>query len=237
MPSFGSGNPFPLELGGGPSSTEQIYQTLKQAVGIGGAAEDGTIEADWRFSQSRGLRAGFSIDRATNQAWPHLATDYIMVYEEMLLLNPGSLSNEERRRQILDRWTRSIDASAGGVEADLQRIDPLLSTVNVDRDTARTTALGRGFEDETPGDPDACGPAFGGGRKSTEWPNYSTDFVCIVRYNLATGGLTAEAQRRMGRARGLLREVLPSWVDWWNFVGEPGFILDQSLLDAGAFGS
>ncbi len=236
MPGFGGGNPFPIELGGGPSSTQKIYQTLKHAVGIGGAAEDGTIEADWRFAQARGLRAGWSIDRAVNQAWPSLATDYIQVYEEMLLLNPGSLSDEERRKQILDRYTRSIDSSAGGIEEDLQEIDPLFSVINVDRDTARTTMFGRGFEDEAPGDTDACGPAFGGGRKSTAWPNYSTDFVSIVRYDLATGGLTAEAQRRIERAKGLLREVLPAWVDWWIFIGEPGFVLDQSLLDGGAFG-
>ena len=155
----------------------------------------------------------------------------------MFHLVAGDLSDEERRQRIVDRWVRSIDASGRGIEEDLQGIDPLFSLIAVDHDTSRTTHFGRFFEDFAPGDPDACGPAFGGGRTATDWPNYSTYRKTIVRYDLPTGQLTAEAKKRMDRAREVLREVLPSWADYSMFVGAPGFILDQSLLDVGAFGS
>lgn len=237
MPGIGSGNPLPFEIGGGPSSTEEIYESLKQAVGEGMAAEDGTSEAEWRMAQARGIRAGLNIDRAMNQGFPHLCTDFIEEWEDMFHLVSGDLSDEERRQRIVDRWVRSIDASGGGIEDDLQGIDPLFSVVAVDRTTSRVTHLGRSFQDIDPNDGDACGPAFGGGREATDWPNYSTHRKTIVRYDLPTGQLTGEAKRRMVRAKEVLREVLPSWADYSIFVGAPGFILDQSLLDVGAFGS
>lgn len=237
MPGFGSGNPFPLELGGGPSTHEQTYDLLKQAIGVGATAGEDTIDADWRMAQARGLRAAFNADRAINQGFPHLATDFIEVWEELFFLVPGDLCDEDRRQQILDRLVRVIDASGPGVEDDLQEIDPLFEIVDVDSDTARTTEHGRAFEDYDTGDGDACGPAFNGGRSSTEWPNYSTEFISVVKYGITPGQLTNEAKRRLARAKAVLCEVLPAWVDFVIFNSDTGFILDQDLLDIGAFGS
>lgn len=236
MPGIGGGNPFPLELGGGPSSSEKMYQSLKDAIGIGAAGDDGTMDADWRMAQARGVSAASNVQRAVNQGWPHLATDFIEVYEGIFYLVAGDLSDEERRQKVVDRWTRSIDASGPGVEADLQGIDPLFSVVAPDHEISTVTNFGRGFEDVDPNGAGSCGPAFGGNRSSTAWPNYSTEFKSYVQYDLTSGEFTQEAKRRMERAKEVLCEVSPAWVDFVIFVGSAGFILDQSLLDAGAFG-
>jgi hypothetical protein len=238
MPGIGSGNPFPLELGGGPSTSEQFYDILRQAIGTGAAADEGTIDADWRMAQARGMRAAFCSDRAINQGFPDLLTDFIEVWEDMFFLEPRNLSDEERRQNIIDLWTRVIDASDPGIEADLQEIDPLFVTTNIDHTTARTTELGRAFEDDDPYDVDACGPQFNGGRTSTDWPNYSTEFLSIINYGITVGMLTQEAMRRIERAKTVLCESLPAWIDYMISIGTPtglGFILDTDLLDVGSF--
>jgi hypothetical protein len=235
MSYIGGASPFPFEIGGGPSSPHAYYDALKNAVGIGGAAADGTIEADWRMSQARGLRALYMADRAVAQAWPYLATDYLEVYEAMLNLNPGNLSEHERRKQILSKYTGGIDASFDAIEADLQAIDADFSLVDLAREDSKHTVHGRGFEDENPSDPAACGPAFGGGREATNYPNYSTEFFTIVRYDIAPGYPSAAALRNVAEAEKLLSKVLPAWCNWWIFMGAAGFHLDIDLLDAGAF--
>ncbi len=235
MAGLGEQNPLPFKVGGGPSVSEQACDALKQAVGEGGSAAEGTIEADWRRARGRGLRACMAVERSIMQAFPDVVSDFIPVYEEILGITANvGLSDEQRRAQIVDRWVRAIDATAPKLEEQLQAIDPLLEIIFPDRDTLRTTIPGRAFEDYLPGNPAACGPAFGGGHKVTSYPNYSQDFVCIVRYHVPSGQLTAENKRTIERVNALLNEALPAWVDFW-VITSIGFILDESLLDVGAF--
>lgn len=238
MAKVGGGNPMPFEVGGGPSSSELAYEAMRAAVGLGGAAEDGTIEAAWRMARARGLRAAFCDGRAAANYLPDRATDALPVYEEILdvVAAPGT-SDQERRDAVTDRWTQVPDATTAALQAELQEIDALFSIIDGDRDSAATTVLGRAFEDWTPSDPDASGPAFGGGRKSTLWPNYSSDFHCLVLYALSAGAITVSARNNIERAKALLNEALPAWVDFLFSRTTTGFTLDTDLLDLGSFGS
>ena len=237
MPALGGGNPLPFELGGGPSRVEQVFTGMKQALGDGGyALDDETMDGQWRLALAKGAVASLSDERAVKQWDPSRATSWIPVWEKVLLITASDAqSDEERRQVILDRYVATLTAVTGTLEAALQVIDPLFSVVDHDPDTADTTHLGRMFEDWDPSDPDACGPAFGGGRTSTLWPNYSEDLVIFVQYAIASGTMTAENQRRLNRAEAILNQALPAWVGFRIFTSL-GFILDESLLDVGAFG-
>jgi len=236
MGGIGGCNPLPFELGGTQSSCIQSYNALRQMVGTGGSAEDGTIEGEWRYAKARALIAAFSDERSSYQQFPDIATDFIPIHEEILgLVSNNKLSDEARRKRNVDRWTRQIDASAPGVEYQLQEIDPRFSLLHPDRDLLRTTVSGRAFEDYPSGSGPIDGPTFniGGSQTYTNFPNYSDDFRVIVFFNI--GGLvTTETQNLMSRAADILDEVLPAWVTW-SIVTSLGFYLDISQLDYGAF--
>lgn len=236
MGGIGGGNPLAFEIGGTPSSVEQAYDILKQLVGIGGSAEDGTIEAEWRFAKSRGLVAAFSDERSMTQHFPDRATDFIPIHEEILgLVSNNKISDEERRQRNVDKWTRQIDASAPGVEAELQAIDSRFSLIHPDRDLLRTTVLGRAFEDYATGSGPSDGPDFNifGTQTYTEFPNFSDDFRVVVFFNIG-GTVTPEHLNIISRAETILDEVLPSWVTY-SIITNLGFYLDISQLDYGAF--
>lgn len=236
MPGIGGGNPVPHKIGGGPSDAVQAYDALKAAVGVGGSGADGSLEAEWRMARARGLAASMADERAAMQAWPDTATDHIPVYEELLAeyAAPGE-SEQDRRVAITDGWTSVVSAASPALEAKLKEIDSRFVLVATSRDNARTTAHGRGFEDFSPSDPSACGPAFGGGRKSTLIPNYSSDFVCLV--NLPFSGPPSLGDlNAIERAKALLADSLPSWIDFQISSNLAGFVLDVDVLDLGAFG-
>ena len=236
MGGIGGSNPIPTEIGGGPSKYVQVYEALKATVGEPNAGADDSIDGAWRWSKALGMIAAETTQRAMMQIFPNRATSFIPVFEEVLGLTTGTneLNDEERRQLIIERWTTTTSAVGDSLEEKLQLIDLLFRLIVTDRDTSKTTETGRGFEDWNTADPDACGPAFGGGRKETLWANYSWDFVVLVQYELASGVLSAEQQRRLEQVKEVLYYALPSWCTW-NIFTHSGFILDQSLLDVGAF--
>ena len=239
MAKIGGGDPIPCQIGGGLSLAERAYASLRDAKGRENCGDDDSLEGRWRWAMARGLAAAFADHRAVCQVWPDRATDFIEVYEDILHITaPSASSDEERRQEIIRRWVLSVTADTPTLEEELQRIDPLFSILDQPRTNTAVTSQGRGFEDYNPADPSAAGPAFGGGRSSTEWPNFSDDFVCVVQYNVAAGSLSALQQRRIEQAKAVLNRVLPAWVDF-SIIANPsaGFILDQSLLDFGAFGA
>lgn len=407
MAKVGGGNPIPFEIGGGSSSSELAYRVLRDSVGIGGSAVEGTIEAAWRWSRARGLRAAFSDSRAALCYFPDLTADAIKTYEDILLIAPApEATDEERRRNIVDKWVGSIDVSTESLESALQRIDPLFSILENDEATATTTQHGRAFEDWNPfyiigeheidyaalaaltleleidgasrtilfepapgsnsdvidsinnagvlsldvapatdwaaGDkieqidpavpgtycyavakidathycvrgmintftlgskigvsgsapkqaeqgaafpthallsaaltaslfsfkrlkligngtvveitggtgldalglaagmiatPEACGPAFGSGRNATSIPNYSSEYNCIVKFELPAGAIAPPTRRIIERAKELLVEWLPAWMNFMFTRTTAGFILDRDLLDLGGLGT
>jgi len=234
---IGGGNPIPTAIGGGPSEYEEVYEALKVVVGEPNAGDDDSIDGAWRWARACGVVAAECIERAIAQIFPDRATSFIPVFEEILGLTTGTaeLNDEERRQLILERWTTALSGTGPAIEDQLQVIDPLFTVIPTDRDTSKTTESGRGFEDWDPLDAAASGPAFGGGRTSTLYHNYSWDFVVLIQYVLASGVFSAENQRRLEQAKEALYYALPAHITW-NVFTAAGFILDESLLDVGAFG-
>ncbi len=229
MGSLGWHNPVPFELGGGETEVELIYQALRSAVGVGGSAEDedGSIDGIWRQAKARGIaKASPAAQRAAFQAWPFLATDALDYYEKLFFLTPEpDATDEERRLASSTRYTATVRASVPELEADLLAIDPRFSIVDVPETQTETTHFGRAFEDLAATEP------FGGGRKSTLFPNYSTEFVVYVLFGLSPGVAPNITEQRLIRlAKEHLNEVLPGWVNF-QIVTKIGFVLDIDLLD------
>lgn len=239
---IGGSNPIPFQIGGGRSLPERIYWALRSAVGEHNyAVEDipgTTVEGSWRWCRALALAAMQGDERAMIDAIFSRCTDTISVFEDLLGITAlAAASDEDRRQEIVDLIAHGATAISATLEDELQTIDPLFTVVYAAHDYADTTENGRAFEDYVPADPDASGPAFGGGRSSTEWPNYSSDYICLVQYGVAAGAISAEQKRRIVSAEAVINRALPAWVDF-SIVNDPtgGFILDLSLLDLGAFG-
>jgi hypothetical protein len=239
---IGGSNPIPMQIGGGRSLPERIYWAMRSAVGAHNyAVEDipgTTVEGSWRWCRALAIAAMQADERAMIDAIFSRCTDTIPVFEDMLgITSLAAESDEDRRLAIVELVARGAEAISGTLEDELQEIDSLFTVVYASHDYADTTENGRAFEDYLPADPAACGPAFGGGRSSTGWPNYSSDYVCLVQYSVAAGAISAEQKRRIVSAEAVLNRALPAWVDF-SIVADPtgGFILDLSLLDLGAFG-
>lgn len=227
MGSFGWHNPWPFEWGGGTTSIERTYLAMRSAVGKGGSAEDddGTVEGLWRQSRARGLGAvGTFGERVAVNNFPGLSTDLLPYYEKLLrIVASENETVEERRAEAQALWIRILDAATPIIEAELAAIDPLFTLLDVPNTSADTTQAGRAFEDFTASEP------FGGTRKSTDFPNYSTDFIVFVQYAI-TPPPSAEQERRLTLARKFLNDALPSWVSFRIHVAL-GFTLDTDLLD------
>lgn len=240
MSKLGGHHPLPSLLGGGKNRIEQAHDAMKASVGIGGSAQDGTIEAEWRFARASGLAAVTSFDeRGAMQAFPDLATDHIPIYEEILKLSPPvDASEEERRQAVLARWLEIPDATNAGLEESLQAIDSRFSIVDPAEDDVRVTQAGRFFEPYATTVPD---PGFGlpiglqFTQKHTNYPNYSDHFVLIVLFALggATVIPTVTEQQSLTDATIFLNRILPAWVSFRFIYDLTDFILDTSLLDLG----
>jgi len=228
---FGWHNPWPLELGGGETLDERTYEALKRAVGEGGYAknEDG-IEGLWRAVRTEALACFHSMaERAILQAFPNVATDHIPVYEELFRITPrGGAPDEERRIAIAAAYTRRIASDHPSLLVAMQSLDPRFLLPDIPRATSVVVELGKAFE------PLTGGPFFGGGRTSTAFPNYASEYIIPVVLDLtATPEPTAVEQIVVVNAKRFLNEVLSSWITYeFSFGGSAGFILDLSELDA-----
>jgi hypothetical protein len=235
MGAFGWHNPFPLEFGGGETAVERIYYALRAAVGKGGSADDdeGTIDGLWRQCKARAIASvATSGERSVLQAFPNKATDLLPYYEGLFrLTNDPAASDQERREAAAELYALQIASALPDIELALQEIDPRFSLVTTSPDQSDSTLFGRCFEDF------AATLPFGGGRKSTSFPNYSTEFVLYVLLDLGDGIVPSTAERRlMERARKLLHDALPAFNDL-QIVTHRGFTLDVSRLDLTSFGA
>lgn len=218
---------LPFEVGGGIGPQAKVYHALRDAVGIGGAAKSpDTIEDLWRRAKAIGIASGESwVYRALWQNWPHTSTDRVPNWEELLGALPGfGLEDEARREELVSRYARKIRADAPGLNDQLAAIDSRLSALVIDHDETATTQPGRAFEDFAAAEP------FGGGRKATDFPNFSGDYFVYVFFDMGGGALTAEHRRTIRLVQDLLNDVLPAW-DTWTIVTSTGFIVDTSPVD------
>ena len=239
--ALGGGNPFPFKLGGGTSDVERVYNAMFQSVGIGNRATTGTIIEAWRHARARGIQATAQDERAMFQAFPDFSTDFLPVWEEILdIIPPSEATDDQRRVTVLERYTRTIDATFPKLTEQLQLINPNLEIFDVDQDLKLEMETGvRAFQDYDPNAVDASGPAYdlptgASGPNQTSFPNFSNDFILNVLLNTAVGPLTVPDQRTIVEVKEELNESLPSWVDFRVFTA-CGFVLDQDLLDVTVF--
>lgn len=229
MAGAGWSNPFPVVFGGAPTSTERVYDALRGAVGIGGAARDeDSLEAIWRQCKARAIAAGLSFDeRAALQAFPHLATDALPYYERSLLdrqRDPED-TDQDRRVRLAAKWTDERGGSHSDILAGLTAIDSRFSVLSVSDADTTTTVLGRAYEDLAGTEP------FGGGRKATLFPNYSTHFVLTAVLALGGGSLGPAERRLIAEAQDFLADNLTAWDGIQVAVDADGFELDVDVLD------
>lgn len=229
MGGLGWPNPFPIQFGGEPTIVETVYRAMRSSVGEGGSAEDdeGTIDGIWRQARASSLAvAAMSGERAFVNAFPGHATDLLPYYEETLAIVPEDESDlPSRRQEAVQRWTREIQSAAPQLTADLQRIDPRFSVLEPPRAEAYDTRLGRAFQDYAGALP------FGGGRRSTRFANYSSEFILFVLLELGDGVLPGPVETKAIRqATDHLNDVLAGWV-LFQITTHEGFTLDVSRLD------
>lgn len=237
MGKLGAGNPFGFELGGGPSRVEQINSAFKAAVGEGGSAIDGTIEAEWRLAKARGWASSLDDERAMYQTWPDTADEGgIEVFEELLSVVPGRDENlQDRRDVVTPLWTQVSSATTPDLTTELEAIDPSVAIINItNRDSITTTVPGRAFEDAIISP--TSFPAFFsfGDAKETQFANFSQDFIMFVSYPLAPGVLTKNDINIIFAIQDLLNKSLPSWCNFQITTKlDPlaCFTLDVDLLD------
>lgn len=223
--ALGWRNPLPMKLGGKPSATSTIYKALRQALGksFGSASDlaigpEGGLRDLWTKCEARAVAAAISVwEHAIWQAFPHTATSFIRVWEDMLLVSPiGSLY--ERQEAVALKYTRRIDATVPGLRRSLKEIDENFDVELVLYDLTIVTVQGKAFGPL----PGASGEPYGSGlwaaRESTAYPNYSDIFIVRVRY---IGVLTPQLEFQ---AADLLDDVLPAWVDFeiYNLSDGPG---------------
>jgi len=239
MAALGAGNPFGFELGGGPSRVEQVNSALKSAVGEGGSAIDGTMEAEWRLAKARGWASSLSDERAMYQTWPDTADEGgIETFEELLAVVPEAAQTlQDRRDVVTPLWTQVSSATTPDLTLELEAIDPSVAIVSfANRDSVTTTVPGRAFQDFNPADPEADGPIFfpGFAAKETLFPNFSQDFILFVSYPLPPGVLTKTDLAVIFAIQALLEKSLPAWCNFQittKLNPLSCFELDADLLD------
>ncbi len=229
MGGFGWINPFPFEFGGAPTLVEVTYQALRANVGLGGSAlaDESTIDGVWRQARASGIAAARAAsERAVLQAFPGYANDALPYYEELFGLVPEDEGNlVQRRIEAEQRYTAEVDSSVPAITTALQLIDERFSIIETPHAEAIETILGRAFQDF-----DGTLP-FGGGRKSTLFANYSTEFTLYVLFDIGNGVEPGPVDAAiLSSAEDYLNGALPTWVNFQTTMAD-GFILDQSLLD------
>jgi hypothetical protein len=213
---------------------DDLYQALRSAVGEGGSAEQDatTIDGLWRLCRARAIASVASFgERAATQAFPDRATDLLPYYERLLRPIATGETDDERREAAALSYALQIASSVRDIAIALRAIDPRFNVTATLPAQSDTTLFGRAFEGL-----DGSLP-FGGGRKSTRYPNYSTEFILFVVLDLGGGVQPTTVDRRlMASAAQLLNNVLPAFNDW-QIVTHRGFTLDIDRLDLTALGA
>jgi hypothetical protein len=212
MGAFGWHNPWPFEWGGDPTEVESIYNALRSAVGSLAAEDDSGIDGLWRACKAQMIPAATSCtERAVMQAFPQAATDHLPLWEAYLaIVPPVDATDVSRRAAIIEIYTRNVLADGPDLRLSLKTIDPRFEVLTVSRDLSTITVLGYPYASHSPA--------------------YSSDYVIPIQF--VTVALDSD-RRILARARAMLNDTLPAWVDY-SIVAGSGFVLDQSNLDVTA---
>lgn len=237
MGGIGWHNPLPMDVGGGETDTERVWTALRDAVGEGGAGPVDGLEDAWRQIKAQAIAADFAaVERAALQGVPGYQTDHLEVYEQLLSI-PRADTTAERQAAVAAALVSQLAADVPSILQALKQIDPAFEVDAVQWAQATVVYFGKAFGPLDGAPPYGTGQASG--MSASGWPNYASDFVLHVRYQLAPGQTKPPAESTAA-ARRMLGEVLPAWVDFTIYTGV-GFLLDggpngDSLLDLTAFG-
>jgi len=230
--ALGWSNPLPLKLGGNPTMTQIVYKALRQALG-----KSYGHDSDLAIGPVDGLRDLFTKcearvvaaalskwEHAVWQAFPHTATSFLRLWEDMLFIQPIG-SEAERQEVAALKYTRRIDSTVPGLRRELKRIDDRFDVESVPFDLSIATVQGKAFGPM----PGATGEPYGTElwalRDSTAWPNFNDCYIERVRF---VGALSNALE---AKAAELLDDVLPAWCDYEIYTlsdgpGGEGFYLD-----------
>lgn len=233
---IGDSNPVPTQVGGGPSDFDRAFDTLKRMVGAHGSSGDpDSIETAWRESKAYGLTALASFDeRAALQVFPHIATDHIPVFEDVLgIVADESKSDEQRRQIIVPDYTSTPEAWATGLEASLQAIDSRARLLHLPWEHCSTTWGGKYYQAFSPVAGEEYDP--NGDRVGTQFPNYSDKKIVFVLFDIGAGAKpSTDVLLKTEQMTKVLNDVIPSDHDF-RISYAVGFSLGLSLLDATSF--
>ena len=228
MGGIGWHNACPFELGGGPTEEENVYEAMRRAVGEGGSAvSDAGIDGLWRQARASAIAAlGTCAERAALQALPDRATDHLGEYEGLLGLVPAG-AERERRDAVVAEYARRLYADLPHLSAELQKLDARLRIEMLDPSRAFAIVPGRAFGPRGAGSEDA--PPYGP-TSATAWPMYATAFHLRVLFAVGSAPLSPADRASVARAKSILRDVLPAWMDF-SVRTKVGFTLDRDRLD------
>lgn len=218
--SFGWDSDFPVDLGGRESAIASVYRALRANVGQGHAADADGIDWRWREARAIALGAVYGMaEQALSQFHPSTATTGLKFYVELYGLE--GYSDQEARNRASQLWLTAPLGGVPGLEQLLQEIDGRFSIDDQTWEQSITTMYGRAF-----GDWAGAAPFnLRSGRNETWYPNYSTALKVFVQLDTGAVSPTDADVVAMNKAKQLLDEELPAWVDY--VAGGPaGFIFD-----------
>jgi hypothetical protein len=230
---FGHQNPFPHELGGGSTLDESIYRALREAVGVGGSADDDAgAEGGWRWCRARMVAsAETAFERAILQAFPGSATDHIPVFERLLGISPPAASTDEARRNTIEtQLVGRVTANLVGLRRQVREIDPRLQIQIVPFERSDIVYYGRAFLEHVPGAIEYGDGPFSPPSNATQFPAYTTALRLVLLLDQGGTPPTDSEETIMQRAARVLRAALPTPVDFSLSVSD-GFLLDETPLD------
>jgi hypothetical protein len=216
--------------------TTTVYKALRLALGKSyGVGTDIDLAIGpreglrdlWTKCEARVVAAALSKwEHAIWQAFPHTATSFLRLWEDMLLVSPvGSVY--ERQEAVAQKYTRRVDATVPGLRRSLQEIDERFDVELVPYDLTFATVHGKAFG-PLPGVTAApYGTGLWADRESTAFPNFSDIFIVRVRF---LGPLTDTLK---AKAVDLLDDVLPAWVDFEIYTLSDGPSGEGFYLDGG----
>lgn len=220
MGGWGRQNPWPFQWGGGRSAFEQAWMALRSMLGPKGPGPIGGLEDAWREAKVSGLVKVLTMaERAAMQVFPQSATDHLPVYEELLRLSPTG-TEQDRRDAASTAWSLELNALIPALRAALQAIDANLDVIMQDNDLCANFQFGQAFS--------KSGVAFSNDyRDVSHYPNYANAFILYVLYGNQPAGVPDTEV--VAAAEDMLRERLPSWIDY-VVLTSVGFLVGTSPL-------
>lgn len=211
---LGSGNPFPLMLGGGDSVEDVELEALLDAYAPAwDRAEDSANYAECLACAQLIAMVWAANERLRNQTVPERMLDVVTDWESILKLKPAPSDTDFDRRSRISSALRGL---AGNTLTDINDVCATLLGSNFDelvfQDEAETITYWPGVNPGPPG---------------FEW--MSTRLKLGVRINQGRLGI-AEFSDKVNALSRTLDLMLPSWMTYAIGIGD-GFVCDDGICD------